>query len=337
MKEKVSVIVPVYNAQNYIEKCIDSILGQSYDNIELILVDDGSPDGCPDICDRYANDNTKVKVLHKDNEGVSAARNDGLSLATGKYIQFVDSDDYLEKDMIEKMVKTIEGLNCDMALCGFNDTNMNHINSVLPSLSYGRHDRNDYLHEVMKDPFSLTYGVLWNKLFKKKLIDKGVCFSNDMNFGEDFIFCLNYMEFASTVGVVGKAMYNYVRFNDKSLMFIQTAGRDTADKYINYMEKRLLIFKRYKEFFEKIGLYEDNKELVYEYVLRFNVEEKTMLRISALSKNDRKQCVEYINNSQHLKDMKQTIGLVRRMAKTAGLLPYSAKAVLRSMLIKNKA
>lgn len=336
MKDKVSVIIPVYNAQEYIRQCIESIINQSYENIEIILVDDGSPDECPAIIDEYAKKDERIVVIHKENEGVSAARNDGLNSATGKYIQFVDSDDYLEKNMIRNMVKLMEGLNCDMAMCGFYDRNKNHVGQVLPDLENGRCSKEDYLVSVMNDPFSLTYGVLWNKMFKKKLIDKGANFNNDMNFGEDFIFCLNYMKYANSVGIVKKCMYNYVRFNDKSLMFIQTFDRNTATKYIEYMQKRLLIFERYKSFFEEIDLYENYQAKIFEYIMRFGMEEKMQIRLSNMSSADKKECLAFVNNNDYVKNVGRIIPIGRRMKVSARLIPYNTKMIIRKLLIRNK-
>ncbi len=104
--EKVSVIVPIYKTEKYLRRCVDSILAQTYGNLEVILVDDGSPDHCPEICDDYARQDDRVKVIHQINQGVSAARNAGIKAATGGWIQFVDSDDWLEPDYTEKLIET---------------------------------------------------------------------------------------------------------------------------------------------------------------------------------------------------------------------------------------
>lgn len=104
---KVSIIIPVYNVEKYLERCVNSVLKQTYKNVEIILVDDGSPDGSPGICDRYASEYNTVKVLHKANEGLGLTRNAGLRLATGDYVMFVDSDDYIKENTIEKVLNAI--------------------------------------------------------------------------------------------------------------------------------------------------------------------------------------------------------------------------------------
>lgn len=119
MNDLISVIVPIYKVENYICKCIESIINQTYSNIEIILVDDGSPDNCPAICDSYCKKDKRIKVIHKENGGLSDARNAGLDFAKGKYILFIDSDDYIKPEMIELMYKTIISDNSDMVICNY--------------------------------------------------------------------------------------------------------------------------------------------------------------------------------------------------------------------------
>lgn len=114
---KLSVIIPVYRAEKYLKRCIDSILEQEYKNIELILVDDGSPDACPEICDQYQEKDNRVIVVHQQNSGVAVARNSGMRIATGDYITFVDSDDYIDKEMYAAMFERIEQYQCDVVMC----------------------------------------------------------------------------------------------------------------------------------------------------------------------------------------------------------------------------
>ena len=115
----ISVIVPIYKVEAYLKKCIKSIQNQTYSNLEIILVDDGSPDGCGAICDRYAKEDTRIRVIHKENGGLSDARNKGLDIATGEYILFVDSDDYIHPQMVEILLQHLEVVDADMAVCGF--------------------------------------------------------------------------------------------------------------------------------------------------------------------------------------------------------------------------
>ena len=114
----VSVIVPVYNVEKYIHRCVDSILGQTFSDLELIRVDDGSPDNCPSICDEYAAKDNRVRVIHQENRGLSAARNAGLDVMAGEFVSFVDSDDWLEDSFLEVMLKHIWNEESDIAMCG---------------------------------------------------------------------------------------------------------------------------------------------------------------------------------------------------------------------------
>lgn len=170
-KDKISVIVPIYNVEKYIHRCIASILSQSYKNLEVILVDDGSPDNCPKLCDEYARQDTRVQVIHKSNGGLSSARNAGLDKATGQYISFVDGDDYIDIQMLEQLYAALEKSKADYSVC-----NLQYVDE------YGRklvQFPNDYLKDerIDRDTVFLKsleengyfFVVVWNKLFKRKL------------------------------------------------------------------------------------------------------------------------------------------------------------------------
>ena len=118
MSGVISVIIPVYKAEEYLERCVDSVLAQTYSNLEIILVDDGSPDNSGQICDRYAEKDSRVKVIHKKNGGVSSARNAGLDVATGEFVAFVDSDDFIAPDMYEKLMVSLSS-GSDLSMCDF--------------------------------------------------------------------------------------------------------------------------------------------------------------------------------------------------------------------------
>ena len=127
MEDLISIIIPVYKVEKYIYKCIDSVLNQTYKNLEIILVDDGSPDKCPEICEEYAKKDNRIKIIHKKNGGLSDARNAGLKVATGKYIGFVDSDDYIEKDMYQVLYNNIIKTNSDISIVNLKEVKENEI------------------------------------------------------------------------------------------------------------------------------------------------------------------------------------------------------------------
>lgn len=132
----ISVIVPVYNVEKYLSKCIDSILAQTYKNLEIILVDDGSPDNCPKICDEYAKKDNRIKVIHKENGGLSAARNVALDIAKGEYIGFVDSDDFIAEDMYEVLYNLAEKYNAEISSVSFYKVIENNIITIRDSRKF---------------------------------------------------------------------------------------------------------------------------------------------------------------------------------------------------------
>lgn len=170
--EKVSVIVPIYNVEAYLPQCVDSILNQTYDNLEIILVDDGSPDNCGAICDEYAAKDCRIRVIHQENGGLSAARNAGLDIADGEYIAFVDSDDFIADTMIERLLRSAAEANADMAVC---DVAVYYDgSSVHPHECPMENDcfSQDVLVRKMTEPQAWHYVVPWNKLFRRYIFEK---------------------------------------------------------------------------------------------------------------------------------------------------------------------
>lgn len=172
MDDLISVIIPVYKVEKYLEKSIESVLGQSYSNLEIILVDDGSPDGCPTICDAYQKKYDKVKVIHKENGGLSSARNAGIDIASGKYIAFIDSDDTVHRDFIRILHDLCESYDCDIAQCDFLETKET---SLFLSPQCNRKEEVYSTVEAMKDFCKdsnvVKYWVAWNKLYRRELFD----------------------------------------------------------------------------------------------------------------------------------------------------------------------
>lgn len=169
--KKISVIVPVYNVENYIDKCIKSLLHQSIDDFEILLIDDGSTDNSGAICDEYAKKSDKVKVIHKKNRGLSSARNYGLQIAEGEFVSFVDSDDWIHKDMYLKLYKIAKKYDADIALSGYlkiydetEEINANKDNSVKVFTNI------EALNNLYNDKYKETV-ICCNKIFKKSLFD----------------------------------------------------------------------------------------------------------------------------------------------------------------------
>ena len=211
MKNKVSIIVPAYNAEVTIKKCIESILAQSYHNIEVIIVDDGSKDKTYNIIDSYRKIDKRVMLLSIDNNGVSNARNIGIKNANGDFIIFIDSDDYVEKEYVEKLLSC----NGEFTICNYNKINNNN---VIPNNSYRNFKNN------VKDSFNILFNKIsvinqpWAKLYDLNLIrEKSILFDTNLSIGEDLIFNLNYLKHINIINFIDIPLYNYKIGNKSSL------------------------------------------------------------------------------------------------------------------------
>ena len=170
MEDLISVIVPVYKVEKYLNKCIDSIINQTYKNLEIILVDDGSPDNCPQICDEYAKRDNRIKVIHKENGGLSDTRNVGIHVAKGKYIGFVDSDDWIALEFYEKLYKLLKKHNAEIAVCDFTRTNNENLLVNNKNTIEIMYSQEEYLKRYFKIGCQNTEYYAWNKLYKRNLI-----------------------------------------------------------------------------------------------------------------------------------------------------------------------
>lgn len=220
----ISIIVPVYKVEKYIKQCVDSIINQTYKDIEIILVDDGSPDNCSKICDDYAKADSRVKVIHQDNEGIVSARKTGLKNAEGDYIGFVDSDDWIEPDMYEHFAKAIEQYHPDMALCEFyfsypDEEGLSSQQLSRPFFSRKDMEREIYPSMLFKDRF-YSFGVnpcCWSKVFKKELLENNLYkLPSEIKIGEDAAFVYPCLLEADNVAYVDRFLYHY-RINNASM------------------------------------------------------------------------------------------------------------------------
>ncbi len=209
MNKKISVIVPIYNVEAYLRKCVDSILAQTYKDLEVILVDDGSPDNCGAICDEYAKHDARVRVIHKVNGGLSDARNAGLDIVTGEYVAFVDSDDWIEPYMYEKLLDNLIHFNADMSVGGVSDDieEEQGYRSVKVS-DYGGSSFAEDNTEAMKRYFCGSWAA-WDKLYKLALFD-GIRYPvGEIN--EDEAIVLQLLERCRKVCYTDTVCYHYVR------------------------------------------------------------------------------------------------------------------------------
>lgn len=190
MNQLISIIVPVYNVELYLDKCLKSIVNQSYQNIEIILVDDGSKDNSSSICDKWALLDKRIKVIHQENRGVSAARNVGLDIAKGELIGFVDPDDEIELDMYESMIRNMNISNADIVACGVRESFVDGSNRIY---RHGdnpiRFDTYESITKALMNSDDIG-GCVWDKLWKHKVI-KNIRFDTKLKIAEDRLFCIS--------------------------------------------------------------------------------------------------------------------------------------------------
>ena len=210
-QELISVIVPIYNTEKYLKKCINSIINQTYKNIEIILIDDGSTDSSKEICDDFSKIDSRIVVIHKKNEGVSKARNIGLKVSNGKYIAFIDSDDCIEKKYLEALYKKMIEPEIDMTMISFiNNNDKIMINEEFLLNCFTTEQNEEY------------YGYIWGKLLKNNIIkENNIKFNENITYNEDRLFIVEYALKCNKVKIIKNGTYykyNYNKDNGNSAM-----------------------------------------------------------------------------------------------------------------------
>lgn len=245
-----SVIIPVFNAEKYLVNCIESILNQSYENFELLLVNDGSSDNSGYICDTYAEKDKRVKVFHTSNFGVSSARNLGLQNSSGEYILFVDADDWIEDGYILDFYNSIINYNFDLIVSGYHHDNLILKTNVIKSAIKEEAIINDDIAKILThlEDGNLLSSV-WGKLFKKELIDDcKLVFDTKISFGEDTLFTWSYLIHINSISVLGCIGYHYIQNNNLSSLTYK------MDTYDNLMYTNNLIYNAKKRVSDKFKL-----------------------------------------------------------------------------------
>lgn len=240
MKNKVSIIIPIYNAEKYLEKCVDSVIDQKLKEIEIILVNDGSTDKSKDICDLYKNKDKRIKTINKENGGPSETRNIGLENCTGEYIGFLDADDWIEKDMLWDMYKVASQNNLDLVVSGqiidFENEKYQLVKNIQEKIII---DDNEKLENTI---FELCnndmFHVVWNKLYKRELV-KDKKFVIDGMPAEDVIFNVDVFLKIQSLGIINQAYYHYIKV-------------DSASYVTRYVPDMYKIFEMRNESFEKL-------------------------------------------------------------------------------------
>lgn len=265
----ISIIIPVYNAEKYLNRCLDSILRQDASKFEVLLVNDGSADNSSTICDTYANTNSNVKVYHKENGGPSSARNMGLTKARGTYIAFVDSDDYVMEDFIEILSSHIKETNPDIIFFAYNHLKNDKIFKINNELNKSL-DHKKILELLANTSANNFLWYPWNKLYKKSLIDKNnITFDLKIKVGEDTLFNMRCYYYANNVLNINNPLYNYVS-NENSI---------TQTPYKAYFNKNIA-----EHFENRIQFHQENSPInnikYYKDIARYYIEHSFFLLLA---------------------------------------------------------
>lgn len=221
MKSLVSVVVPVYNVEQYLDRCVESIVSQTYSNLEIFLIDDGSSDNSSYICDLWAEKDGRIKVIHKENEGAGFARNTGIENAEGNYILFVDSDDYLDATTVEKCVSVAQKNGSDIVMFGRNDVFPNgKIKNKSPANTETYFKKDEILNDIFPGLFTYSHGIgvsVWGKMFDLSIINlNNIRFKSEREIiSEDAFFLLELFAFVDSLSIIPESLYFYYK-NDNS-------------------------------------------------------------------------------------------------------------------------
>ena len=285
----ISVIVPVYKAEDFLEECVRSILAQTCSDFELILVEDGSPDRCGEICDRLAEEDNRIVVIHKKNEGVSIARNTGIAHARGAYLAFVDSDDTIDEGFLEAAITGIQ--DCDLYISGLYMETWGN-NKIVNTVRYGNSETKIYPVRSLLEKRDIDYPQICIcgpccKLYRKEIVDAyDVRFPEEISSGEDTCFVLDVLAHCDKVYFSEDCFYHYRRGNEESLFSRFHADTYEITKFVYSKMRDVMISagcsKRAMDAFE--GLYFDNMVGgIYEYY-QFSSQTTRQMRLRQIVK-----------------------------------------------------
>ncbi len=279
----ISIIIPVYNIEKYLSRCIESVLDQTYQNLEAIFVNDGSTDNSLKILEEYQKKDKRIKIINKENAGSGAARNDGIEQSKGEYLAFLDSDDWYEKDFLERLYKNLKENNSEIAMCN-------------PKMVYNNKERNKNINTYQFESIDLNktpekilgilgMPVVWNKLYKRELIIKNAIRFPNYSFSEDVEFLYKTFLYVNKVSKVEGYLYNYYQREDSATKKIKKESIEQVYQVLrnieNYINSR----------------FPDKLEFFYQYEIQFIYS----ISVTFLSKiNDDKKIKEKINRENNL-------------------------------------
>jgi Glycosyltransferases involved in cell wall biogenesis len=294
---EISVIIPVYQAEESIHKCIESIRTQTFEAFEIILINDGSTDNSGKICEQYRSLDKRISVIHQENAGVSISRNRGIEKALGTYICFVDSDDYIEKDMLFKLYEASQRNESHLSCCGFKRVfyKGEHVKKEVDILPDCKDIQSE---EAFKTQFGLLYektllGAVYCKLYRSEIIKKKqVRFRSDIYIGEDFLFNQEYLKYGTHIGIVNQSLYYYICKDNGSL---------TKKVDLNKEKYNRLLFEKSCEFSQSKEMWEETKSYISKLYLRscfINIEQVFGADIKMELKDKRKYVEKIVYASE---------------------------------------
>ena len=244
-----SIIVPIYNVEEYLEKCINSILNQTFRDFELILVDDGSPDNCPKICDEFAKRDFRIRVIHQENQGLVAARNIGVKNAVGDFICYVDGDDWVRKNWLNTMYEVIKKSNPDIIVFSAIKKYINKEEEIPFNINEGFYNKEELVKHIYpymiydkRLPFckGLIFPVAWNKIYRATLLKRHFCKDTKIRMGEDNAFVFEICYYANSIYFINEIFYIYNQLNVNSITSNYDSNRFSNNKIlIKYIESNL--------------------------------------------------------------------------------------------------
>lgn len=261
----VSVVVPVYNAEEYLNRCVDSLLKQTLKEIEIILVDDGSTDSSSQICDEYAKNNSNIKVLHLENGGPARARNKGIEIATGEYIGFADSDDYCHPEQFEKLYQNAKDNNSDIAMCSFFVDSVKGLEPIIIPFKPLYNSNAEIKNDVIKCFYGeYVHGLnsLWIKIFRRSLLnDNNIRMDETLKRAEDMWFVFDVLKVSNVFSYINDNLYYYYQ-NESSIMH-----NSKNDSYEYWVRNRKRLLKENEEFDFEIDNNLFYKDFIYKTIM----------------------------------------------------------------------
>lgn len=320
--KKISIIIPVYNAEQYIDNCLKSLIGQTYKNIEIILVDDGSKDSSYDICLEYSKKYSFIKIFHKTNGGPSSARNLGISKASGDYICFVDSDDTVSEYYVEKLLEN----KADMVLGGFIELiNENKKNVKMCNSIQMFKDEEIYI-KFIEASESDIYNSPWCKLYKRNIIEKNkLRYDESLRMGEDLEFNINYLKYCKSMIIIPDCLYYYNK---------NVVGSLTKKFEITRWDTEKKIYYEYKKIYELNNLYINYKSNIDCMLLLGAKKTIYILCASTIKYGESIRYIKEIINDEELRKIVEYIKPKNRLNKILLFLIKNRMIMLTYLLFK---